>query len=203
MPYGAQNPYGQAPQNPYGQTPQNPYGNGGAGNYGPPPKKSRKPVLLYVRLAVVAVIVVGGGISYLVNNAHKSHRDSSGSISKGGKLDAVSLRVGDCFEKPTDAAAGFDSVKAIPCTQPHDAQVFYSFTYPGATSTAPSDNDLSTTAEPLCDSAAKTKVDESKLPQDAQSGMLYADSDTWSKGYHDITCAYQSDTDFTGSIMKS
>lgn len=202
-PYGAQNPYGQAPQNPYGQPPQNPYGNGGAGNYGPPPKKSRKPVLLYVRLAVVAVMVVGGGISDLVNNAHKSHRDSSGAISKGGNLDAVSLRAGDCYERPTAAAAGFDSVKAIPCTQPHNAQAFYVFTYPGATSAAPTDDDLTTNAQPQCENAAKTKVDQTKLPQNAQPSMLYADNSTWAQGYHDITCVYENDTDFTGSIMKS
>ena len=212
MPYGAQaqNPYGQAPQNPYGQQqnpysqpPQNPYGNGGAGNYGPAPRKARKPVLLYIRLGVFAVVLIVGGIGALVANAHKSHRDASGAISKGGKLDAVSLRAGDCYEKPTDAAAGFDSVKAIPCTQPHNAQAFYVFTYPGATSVAPSDDDLTTNAQPQCESAAKTKVDQSKLPQNAQPSMLFADSSTWSQGYHDITCVYENDTDFTGSIIKS
>ncbi|MEZ0114022.1 hypothetical protein ABH920_008056 [Catenulispora sp. EB89] len=201
-PYGQQNPHGQQ-QNPYAQAPQNPYGNGGPANYGPAPKRKRRPILLYVRLGVVAVIVIGGGISYLVNNAHKSHRDASGTISKAGTLDAVSLHAGDCYEKPTDAATGFASVKAIPCTQPHDAQAFYSFTYPGATSVAPTDDELTTNAQPLCESAAKTKVDESKLPQNAQPSMLFADDSTWAQGYHDITCVYENDTDYTGSIIKS
>ncbi|MEY9927626.1 hypothetical protein ABH926_002260 [Catenulispora sp. GP43] len=208
MPYGAQNPYGQQqnpygqPQNPYAQ-PQNPYGSGGAGAYGPAPKRRRGPMLVYIRAGIFVVVLIIGGVSWLVTNAHKSHRDSSGTISKSGNLDAVSLRAGDCYEKPTDASVAFDSVKAIPCTQPHNAQAFYSFTYPGATSVAPSDDDLTTNAQPLCENAAKTKVDQSKLPQNAQPSMLYADESTWAQGYHDITCVYENDSDFTGSILKS
>lgn len=209
VPGGAQNPYGQQ-QNPYGQQqnpyaqPQNPYGNGnGGGSYGPTPKRRRGPVFLYIRAGIFVVVLIVGGISWLVSNSHKSHRDSSGSISKSGNLDAVSLRSGDCYEKPTDASVGFDSVKAIPCTQPHNAQAFYSFTYPNATSVAPSDDDLTANAQPLCESAAKDKVDQSKLPQNAQPSMLFADESTWSQGYHDITCVYENDTDFTGSILKS
>jgi hypothetical protein len=216
VPYGAQNPYGQQPQhgeanpyaqqpsqNPYGQPPQNPYGTPGSGNYGPAPKRKRRPILLYIRLGVLVVVLIGGGISWMVTSAHKSHRDGSGTISKGGNLDAVSLRAGDCYEKPTDTAVSFASVKAIPCTQPHDAQAFYSFTFPGATSVGPTDDQLTTTAQPLCESAAKTKVDQSKLPQDAQPSMLYADDSTWAQGYHDITCVYENDADYTGSIIKS
>lgn len=207
-PYGAQNaygqqqnPYGQAPQNPYGQAPQNPYGNGGG--YGPAPKRARKPVLLYIRLGVLAIVLIGGGISWAVNNAHKSHRDSSGAISKGGNLDAVDLHAGDCYEQPSDSSVPFDSIKAIPCTQPHNAQVFYRFAYPGATSVAPTDDELTTNAQPRCENAAKTGVDQTKLPQDAEPSMLYANSSTWSHGYHDITCVYESNTDYTGSIVKS
>jgi len=33
--------------------------------------------------------------------------------------------------------------------------------------------------------------------------MLFADNSTWAQGYHDITCVYENDTDFTGSILKS
>jgi hypothetical protein len=202
--YGQQqNPYGQAPQNPYGQAPQNPYGSGGAGGYGPAPKRKRGPVLLYIRLGVFVLVLIVGGISWAVSNAHKSKRDSGGTISKAGNLDAVSLHAGDCYEKPTDPSVPFSSVKAIPCTQPHNAQAFYSFTYPGATSVAPTDDELTSTAQPQCENAAKTKVDQSKLPQNAQPSMLFADDSTWSQGYHDITCVFENDSDYTGSFIKS
>lgn len=196
-----QNPYGA--QNPYGQAPQNPYGNGGAGNYGPPPGKKRKPVMLYIRLGILVVVLIGAGISWAITKSHESHRGSDGAISKGGKLDAFSLRAGDCYETPTDTMASFDSVKAIPCTQPHDAQVYYVFTYPGATSVAPTDDEMTANAQPQCEDAAKTKVDDTKVPENADESILHADDSTWAQGYHDITCVIENDTDFTGSVVKS
>jgi hypothetical protein len=218
-PYAQQQPtqssYSQAPQSPYGtgngaapgygQAPQNPYGNGAgdAAGLGPAPRRKRRPIYLYVRAGVLVVGLAVGGISWLVSNSHKANRDSGGTISKSGTLDAISLRAGDCYEKPGDPSIAFSSIKAIPCTQPHDAQAFSSFTYPGATSVLPSDSDMQTNAEPQCETAAKTKVDESKVPQNANLMLIFADDHTWSLGYHDILCTFENDRDYTGSITKN
>ena len=205
IPYGAQqpqSPYAQAPQNPYGQQPQNPYGAGGPANYGPPPKSKRNNLLI-VR-AVVGLVVAGLAVGgYLVKKHNDADRDSSGNISKTGDLDAFSIKVGDCYEKPKDALAGFDSVKAIPCSQPHNAQVYFSFVFPNAGKTAPTDSELSATVDPQCTDAAKTKVDETKAPQDAMMNYLVPDSTAWGKGHHDILCVIENETDFSTTVLKS
>lgn len=196
-----QNPYGQQPQNPYGQQPQNPYGTGGPANYGPPPKKRNN--LMIIRLVVVVGVLALAGGGWAYNNAHKAKRGSDGTVNKTGNLDAFSIKVGDCYEKPKDALSGFDSVKAIPCNQPHNAQVYYSFVFPNAGSTAPTDTELSATVDPQCTDAAKTKVDETKAPQDAMMNYLVPDSTAWGKGHHDILCVIENETDFSTTVLKS
>jgi hypothetical protein len=217
VPYGGQNPYGQQqpqygganpypqqqPQSPYGQPPQSPYGAPGQGNYGPPPKKRRGATMLYIRLGVLVVVLIIGGVSWAITNAHKANRDSSGNINKQGNLDAFSIKVNDCYEKPTDALTGFSSVKAIPCDQPHNAQVFFSFTFPNATSTAPTDDQLKSTVDPQCTTAAGTKVDQNKAPQNAMMNYLVPDDTAWGQGHHEILCVIENDSDFTGNVVKS
>ena len=84
-------------------------------------------------------------------------------------------------------------------TQPHNAQAFYSFIYPGATSVAPTDDELKTNVQPQCKDAAKTKVDESKLPQNAHD--QHAVSRTTARGRRATTTSsacIENDTDFSG-----
>jgi hypothetical protein len=69
-------------------------------------------------LAIVAVIAVG------VGGANRSA--STGEIVSPGHLPAFSLATGDCFNNPAGARS-VTSVTAIPCTQPHNAQVFAQF----------------------------------------------------------------------------
>ena len=210
-PYGQQqysgaNPPGQPQQNPYEQQgyagqPQNPYGAGGSSNYGPAPK--RRNVGMIVRVVGVVAVLAIGGIGYGVSKSHQSGRGSDGTINKQGNLDAFSIKVNDCFENPTDAITGFDSVKAIPCDQPHTAQAFFTFDYPNAPAAEPSDDDMSKIAEQQCGDALKTKVDESKLPQSYQPSYLFPDSTAWTQGHHDIMCIVADDTNFTGSAVKA
>ena len=202
-PYGqaAQNPYAQAPQNPYGQAPANPYGQAPQNPYGPPPKKARLKAALVVR-GVIGVVVLGLAVGgYIVKKHNEAGRDDSGNISSKGDVDAFNIHAGDCFKDP-GVSSDISSVTGIPCTQPHTAQVVSSFVYPGATDVRPLDSDLQANANPLCDQAVKDKVDESKVPQDAEQSLLVPQGRAWSKGHHDILCIVTSNTEFTGTILK-
>jgi hypothetical protein len=202
VPYGAQNPYGhpaQPPQYPYdqGPPPQYPGGPAPQNPYGPPRRGSRRPVIFTVPFAL---LIVAGAAGLLV----LLHHLGSAPASKlpQGTIDVTSLRPGDCFEKPLNPSVPFSSLKAVSCTSPHNAQAFYSFTYPGARSGLPSDDELKADAEPRCADAADTRIDQARLPQNARPGLIFADDGMWAQGYHAITCVYENDTDFTGSFVK-
>jgi len=69
-------------------------------------------------------IVIAAG-AYLVNSFLAADRDATGAIVDAGSVDAFQMRVGDCF----DDGSTFDddevnSVPGVPCTSPHDNEVY-------------------------------------------------------------------------------
>jgi hypothetical protein len=84
-----------------------------------------------IRLVIVGVVIFGGALWGFVFNAD---RDESGVIVDAGSLTPDELRVGDCLDWPgqaTDEVETFDTVKAMPCGDPHDLEVYHLATYPG------------------------------------------------------------------------
>lgn len=73
--------------------------------------------------AVYLAIIVGAGI---YNASTTADRDSSGAIIDSGNVDAFQLRMGDCFNNGGAAYDGSEvsSLAGIPCTQPHDNEVY-------------------------------------------------------------------------------
>ena len=88
---------------------------------------------------VGAVILTTGAIVFValvIGNSIGSQRDSTGEIVQGGRLDAFDVRISDCIDTPTGTS--FTTVEAIPCAQPHDAEVYDLYamagtSYPGET----------------------------------------------------------------------
>jgi hypothetical protein len=74
-------------------------------------------------------IVVAAG-AYLFNTAMQADRDDSGAIVGEGSLDAFQMQVGDCFNDGAvfaEEGAEVDSVPAVPCSTPHDNEVYAVF----------------------------------------------------------------------------
>ena len=70
----------------------------------------------------------------------------------GGSSAPASLAVGDCIDVP-DAAA-IATIPKLPCTEPHDGEVFHVFEVSGAGGTTyPADPDWGTMIYPVCDPA--------------------------------------------------
>ena len=68
--------------------------------------------------------------AYLFNSAMQADRDDSGAIVAEGALDAFQMRVGDCFDDGTVFAEEnneVDSVPGVPCSKPHDNEVYAVF----------------------------------------------------------------------------
>ena len=60
-------------------------------------------------------------------------RNDQGTIVESGGLGAFQIRVGDCFNDPDPDAEYVASVEGVPCSVPHDAEVFAEFDAPNAT----------------------------------------------------------------------
>lgn len=82
--------------------------------------------------------VVGGGIAGLglvgagylgTAGQDETVRDASGQVIEGGELGAFRIRLGDCIDLGT--ATEFESVRGIPCDQPHGGEVYHAFMLSG------------------------------------------------------------------------
>lgn len=71
-----------------------------------------------VRFWWVAALVVVAGVTWF----SQAHRDASGSITSGGKVDIGSLKVGDCFDTP--ASGEVSEVTGRPCGEAHEYELF-------------------------------------------------------------------------------
>lgn len=123
-----------------------------------------------VRGGIIAAIVVGGLI----------FRDRL----TGGVTD---LKIGDCFD-----AAGLGSEVAEiphqPCTDPHDAEVFYVGTYPDQ-ATYPTDDEIDTFIVQQCFPAFQAYVGRSfEAETELDIAWFYPVPSGWSSGDRGITC---------------
>lgn len=69
---------------------------------------------------LIGLIVAIDGSGVLRNDLD---RDAAGRIAEAGELDVHRLRTGDCLQDPRTDDDEIDTVDAVPCSQPHDAQV--------------------------------------------------------------------------------
>lgn len=80
------------------------------------------------------LVVVVGVIAY--RHGRDVSRDASGSISRAGQISPRDLEYGDCLEVPLISDKTISRLTAMPCSQPHNGQVFdvlqaSDSTYPG------------------------------------------------------------------------
>jgi hypothetical protein len=150
---------------------------------------------------LVIAVLFGGLIAYgLWNHRHQAGRDARGDISKAGTVGASNIAVGDCFHAQDGSA--FDAVSAVPCDQPHTAQAFGAFDYPNPPADRPDAATLAKTIQAECDRREAQAVDKAKVPASAVRARIAPSAASWTSGWHQILCLYQSTTPWTGSIMK-
>ena len=103
---------------------------------------------------------------------------------------AFTLRVGDCFDVPASDAIG--DIAAIPCTDPHDGEVFLAQDYPDAAGSLPyPGNDaialwvdqqcVKTAFEPYVGSAYGARPD-------LKVAYFFPPADAWARGVRRVTC---------------
>lgn len=77
----------------------------------------------------------------------QASRDPDAVVTEAGEDSAFNVKVGDCMEQPPDGE--FDSVTVVPCSDPHDSEIFFEFRLSG--STYPGDAAVEAEATEKCD----------------------------------------------------
>jgi hypothetical protein len=142
---------------------------------------------------VVAVLVVA-----ITGQAHRSA--ATGQINQSGSINIYALRFRDCFDNPD--AASVSTVTAIPCTQPHNAQVFAQFDVAGTNSSYPGGASLRQQATRGCNSRIAGNLDRSKTTNTMSIRFTYPLQGSWELGHRSINCLVVDQTpDLTSSLL--
>ncbi|MBR7826255.1 hypothetical protein KDK95_08085 [Actinospica sp. MGRD01-02] len=169
-PYAAGNPYQQQPY--AGGVPMQPVKQRGRGGL---------VAAAFLRSAIgrlVIFLVIAGGVAiYHFATSDNATRNSNGQVTQSGSLAATDLAVGDCFDSPS-GTSGISSVKAIPCTQAHDSQVYAEPKI--SESTFPGVSTLQTEAKADCDADSATSAISADAPSSIGTEYFFPqDSDTF------------------------
>ena len=85
-------------------------------------------------LSGVWVLVAASLIAYFAGRAPT--RSSNGTVIRAGQISPAQLHIGDCVKIPLSLQSGIRSLPVVPCSTPHNGQVFAAFQalnsdYPG------------------------------------------------------------------------
>jgi hypothetical protein len=158
-----------------------------------PPVEPRKRPWRVVGLVLAALLVIVLAAIALLALFGQAERDEEGAITDPGNLDALELRVGDCFDEPSgrtpDEVSQIFNVDAKPCSEPHDFEVFHSYELTAAE--LPSDAAVASEADERCREAFETYVGSSYEESDLDFVYLWPTSDSWGAGDRTVMCALQ------------
>ncbi len=141
----------------------------------------------WFRLAALLVIGLGYGFFTSLDDAD---RDDSGEIVSAGDLDVMKVQPGDCFNDPGSEEEVVFQLEAIPCSEPHDNEVFAVQTvaglfgpgYPGRE--ALEEHAYEVCSGPVFDSYVGTPYLDSAL----DVFTMTPTDESWSEGDRDVVC---------------
>ena len=131
-----------------------------------------------------AVVLVAAIVAANAGRATRSA--ATGVITHRGHMNAFSLRVGDCFDNPTGAHT-VDTVTAIPCDQPHNAQIYAKFKLTGSDFSYPGAAVVARRARSGCD-ARIGSVDKAVTTGAMTVRILLPEETSWTAGHRTVSC---------------
>jgi hypothetical protein len=146
-------------------------------------------------VVVVAAIVA-------VNTGKATRSATTGVITHRGHINAFSLRVGDCFDNPAGARA-VNTVTAIPCDQPHNAQIYGKFKLTGSDFSYPGAVVVAQRARSGCNARIGT-VNKSMTTTAMTVRILLPEKTSWVAGQRTVSCMVVNPTaTLTASLLNS
>ncbi len=132
--------------------------------------------------AVVSGVAIFGGAQAMDDN---TTRDANGEITEAGGLGVLKIQPGDCLQLPD--AVEVQSVEAVPCAEPHDAQAYASTSLAGFS--GPYDEDgVWEAGGRACVSLFDGFVGRSYEQSDLGVDLFYPTAEGWESGDRTVTC---------------
>lgn len=153
-----------------------------------------------LRSALVFTMVFGVGAWGAITAADRD--DESGEIVDAGSLNVEKIALGDCLEIPEDEE--FNQVNAVPCSEPHEAQVYWLRQLPAGE--FPGLDELHSMAETQCDASFATTLPPA-IVDDLDYGYTWFTPTEagWQAGDRVVKCLVGrvDGTTVTGSLLAS
>lgn len=141
----------------------------------------KAPVHLFVFLTLLGSLAIGCG---------GAERDDGGQIVSGGSLDVFEVRVGDCFEDPSDPLTAesieVGDLSAVPCAEPHDNEAYHDFDL--APGPWPGDEAVFAEADRECYEQFESYVGSSYVDSRLDFSYLYPTQQSWQDGDREVIC---------------
>jgi hypothetical protein len=142
----------------------------------------RRPAVVALTLVGAAAIVVS--VAVAAGSISNSDRDATGQVPEKGPVGVYELRPGDCINGLAEAQSEIRAVEAVPCGQPHEAEVISSFQLPEGD--YPGERPVLVRAERRCNSELL------EVAPPARNGpgtfFLHPTRQSWSLGDREVTC---------------
>ena len=147
---------------------------------------------------IIGIVIAVGAI--FVRTQMHADRDDTGAIVGEGSVDAVSMRVGDCFDDgSTFNDDEVNSVPGVPCAQPHDNEVYALF---DVTNTSFPGDDMARIAHEGCLARFEGFVGKDYDSSQLDIATLYPSPESWQQNDREVVCVvYDMDQNkLTGSV---
>jgi hypothetical protein len=146
------------------------------------------------------VVVVAALVA--ANTGKATRSATTGVITHRGHINAFSMRVGDCFDNPAGARA-VNTVTAIPCHQPHNAQIYAKFKLTGSDFSYPGAAVVERRARSGCN-ARIGSVNKSMTTTAMTVRILLPEETSWVAGQRTVSCMVVNPTaTLTTSLLNS
>lgn len=143
-----------------------------------PPKPKRSKTFVVIGI-VVALVVATAIVAAVFRNTAKRD-ENTGQVTKEGTLTVFDLKDGDCFNNVPADDKEVMSVNAVPCGQPHDAEVLAQVTVTG-NGAYPGVDKVAAEVEQLCLDKVGDRIKRSPITDQLDMFYFYPTADSWTR----------------------
>jgi len=155
-----------------------------------------------ISVSGIWILVVALGVAGAIHSASSDH--SPGGSPSAASVSVFSLTAGECFDNPMGAST-VTEVSVMPCSQPHNAQIYATFTLHGSSNfDYPGLGTVRQLATNGCNARINADLDKPKLTNLMSIRFIFPILGSWLTGHRTVACMIVNPTaDLRTSLTRS